>query len=51
MALDEAELRAAGVSAPSGAVGGDHELRGFSIDLTDGFYQFKSETMASKTDR
>ena len=47
LAIEESELRAAGVSAPGGAAGGDVELCGFSVDLTDGFYQFKCEAMAS----
>ncbi|CAK0843206.1 unnamed protein product, partial [Prorocentrum cordatum] len=47
VAIEGAELKAAGVSVTPAAGGGDTELCGFSVDLTDGFYQFKCETMAS----
>ena len=47
VSLGEADLRAAGVSVPEMSPGSDAELRGFGIDFTDGFYQFRFEQIAS----
>ena len=47
LAVEEAELRAAGAAARADGAGADAELCGFSVDLADCFYQFKTERMAS----